>query len=126
MYQSRSIEGEISDGYLTIGGGSFLLPKEETRCREVLERHGRDVIFCPSEIGCANLTFIEIVAIFINPRVTKLKVKFSLKAPYTKVNRFIARKVSHGYMLHIPTYGSLCQILMGCSDYPFKVKISLQ
>ena len=39
---------------LKIGGGEFLVPKEESKFREVLEQHGKAFSFSPQEIGCVD------------------------------------------------------------------------
>ena len=44
---------------LQIGGGGFLLQKEEDRFREMLEQHGKAFAFTSKEIGCVDPKIVE-------------------------------------------------------------------
>ena len=54
---------------LKVGGGEFLLPKEESKFREMLEQHGKAFAFSPQEIGCVDPTLVEPMVIFTIPHV---------------------------------------------------------
>ena len=54
---------------LRIGGGGFLLPKEEERFRRMIESHGRAFAFSSGEIGCVNPKIVEPMVIFTVPHV---------------------------------------------------------
>ena len=49
---------------LRIGGGRFLLRKEEDRFREMLEQHGKVFVFTSREIGCVDPKIVEAMVIF--------------------------------------------------------------
>ena len=54
---------------LKVGGGEFLLPKEESKFRKMLEQHGKAFAFSPQEIGCVDPTLVEPMVIFTIPHV---------------------------------------------------------
>ena len=54
---------------LRIGGGGFLLPREEERFRRMIESHGRAFAFSSGEIGCVNPKIVEPMVIFTVPHV---------------------------------------------------------
>ena len=50
---------------LWIGGGGFLLCKEELKFRRMLESHGRGFAFSANKIGCVEPTIVEPMVIFM-------------------------------------------------------------
>ena len=66
---------------LKVGGGELSLPKEESKFREMLERHGKPFAFSPQEIGYVNPKLVEPMVIFTIPHVPwNLKLNLVLKA----------------------------------------------
>ena len=84
---------------LRIGGGGFLLQKEEKRFREMLEQHGKAFAFTSREIGCIDPKIVEPMVIFTIDHVPwNLKPIPVPRAHIPKVIDLLKEKVAMGIL----------------------------
>ena len=84
-------------GKLLVDVSVFLLPKEESKFREMLESHARGFTFSPQEIGCVNSTNVEPIVLFIVPHVSwNLKLNLVPRARLPNLIKLLKEKINIG------------------------------